>query len=198
MGDNSTEAPHLSNTDYRFAGALAHRPRRRLRGDMSLMTYSGAHSVVRTLIRARFSPAHSTGQRCACSTQNIWVHFFSILLLLIPFHRHAPEMISVYSQRYIYTGDGGGAVVIYDALTGEVVAKHTCHRSIVRDVSWHPDRPHLVTSSVCCVQCELSLSYICLPETRNATFWSGGTCLCYASFLTQASLLFSPNTLPSR
>jgi DDB1- and CUL4-associated factor 11 len=31
-------------------------------GDASLMTYSG-HQVLQTLIRARFSPPHVTGQR---------------------------------------------------------------------------------------------------------------------------------------
>lgn len=37
-------------------------PKNKIAGDTSLMTYRG-HSVLRTLIRCRFSPAFSTGQR---------------------------------------------------------------------------------------------------------------------------------------
>jgi hypothetical protein len=66
-------------------------------------------------------------------------------------------------------------VVIYDALTGDVVAKRNCHRSIVRDVSWHPDRPHLVTSSVRYVRSELLI-----PGRRRL-----GVVLRFASFFTQ-------------
>ena len=75
------------------------------------------HSVHRTLVRCHLSPAHSTG------------------------------------QRYVYTGssgggrDGHGSVVIYDILTGEVVRRLTGHSDIVRDVSWHPYEPIILTAS---------------------------------------------------
>lgn len=48
--------------DYRMQPYPGKYIKPKLNGDSSLMTYSG-HSVVRTLIRARFSPAHSTGQQ---------------------------------------------------------------------------------------------------------------------------------------
>ena len=38
------------------------RQREKLEGDSSLMTYRG-HSVLHTLVRSRFSPAHTTGHR---------------------------------------------------------------------------------------------------------------------------------------
>lgn len=78
--------------------------------DSSVMTYSG-HAVLQTLVRCRFSPQFTTG------------------------------------QRYIYTGCASGRVVIYDVLTGEIVQSLHGHRACVRDVSWHPYLPHLVSSS---------------------------------------------------
>ena len=50
--------------------------RKRLEGDTSLMTYMG-HSVLQTLIRCRFSPSFSTGQRyiyTGCSTGRVVVY----------------------------------------------------------------------------------------------------------------------------
>jgi WD40 repeat protein len=88
----------------------------KLPGDVSVMTYTG-HKVQHTLIRSRFSPPASTG------------------------------------ERYIYTG-GSGSAVIYDILTGEMVLElpvSTSRRGrarTVRDISWHPYRPHIVTSGV--------------------------------------------------
>jgi len=79
-------------------------------GDSSVMTYKG-HSVLQTLIRAHFSPAHSTG------------------------------------QKYIYTGCANGRVVIYDLLTGKILEELDGHMSCVRDVSWHPYYPCLISSS---------------------------------------------------
>lgn len=86
-------------------------PREPIKGDTSVMTYRG-HSVLNTLIRCRFSPVHSTG------------------------------------QRYIYTGCAAGRVVVYDVLTGKIEKVLKGHRSCVRDVSWHPYRPELVSTSV--------------------------------------------------
>jgi len=85
-------------------------PRKPIDGDTSVMTYRG-HSVLNTLIRSRFSPSYSTG------------------------------------QRYIYTGCAAGRLVIYDVLTGKIVKILTGHRGCVRDVSWHSDRPEIVTTS---------------------------------------------------
>lgn len=50
-------------------------------------------------------------------------------------------------QRYIYSGCSTGSVVIYDALTGQIVSKHAGHGSTVRDVSWHPYQSEIVSTS---------------------------------------------------
>ncbi|XP_039264379.2 DDB1- and CUL4-associated factor 11-like [Styela clava] len=98
--------------DYRWQ-QVPRRQRNRKKtvaGDTSIKTYHG-HEVTNTLIRARFSPMHTTG------------------------------------QRYIYTGCSKGNVVIYDILTGEIVSKIKRHKHCVRDVSWHPYEPKLVSTS---------------------------------------------------
>jgi WD repeat-containing protein 23 len=79
-------------------------------GDQSVATYRG-HSVLRTLIRCYFSPAHSTG------------------------------------QKYIYTGSHDSSVYIYDIVSGSQVGKLQYHSSTVRDCSWNPNYPMLVSSS---------------------------------------------------
>uniref|UniRef100_A0A0D6R1N9 Uncharacterized protein n=1 Tax=Araucaria cunninghamii TaxID=56994 RepID=A0A0D6R1N9_ARACU len=50
-------------------------------------------------------------------------------------------------QKYIYTGSHDGSVHIYDVVTGQRVAKLDYHSSTVRDCSWHPLYPILVSSS---------------------------------------------------
>ncbi|XP_017223657.1 LEC14B homolog isoform X1 [Daucus carota subsp. sativus] len=50
-------------------------------------------------------------------------------------------------QKYIYTGSADDSVYIYDLLTGAQVAKLDYHEGPVRDCSWHPNYPTLVSSS---------------------------------------------------
>ncbi|XP_074593052.1 DDB1- and CUL4-associated factor 11 [Brevipalpus obovatus] len=50
-------------------------------------------------------------------------------------------------QRYIYTGCAAGRVYIYDVMTGSVASVLEGHQGCVRDVSWHPELPDLVSSS---------------------------------------------------
>ncbi|KAF8725846.1 hypothetical protein HU200_020407 [Digitaria exilis] len=50
-------------------------------------------------------------------------------------------------QRYIYTGSSDNSVHIYDMMTGKAVERLSWHGSIIRDCSWHPCYPTLVTSS---------------------------------------------------
>ncbi|PKA62289.1 LEC14B like [Apostasia shenzhenica] len=50
-------------------------------------------------------------------------------------------------QRYIYTGSHDNSVYIYDVVTGAQVARLDCHQLTVRDCSWHPYYPMLVSSS---------------------------------------------------
>ncbi|KAK1412537.1 hypothetical protein QVD17_33878 [Tagetes erecta] len=50
-------------------------------------------------------------------------------------------------QKYIYTGSHDYCVYIYDLVSGAQVARLVHHRSTVRDCSWHPYYPTLVSSS---------------------------------------------------
>ncbi|KAK8506242.1 hypothetical protein V6N12_074290 [Hibiscus sabdariffa] len=50
-------------------------------------------------------------------------------------------------QKYIYTGSHDSRVYIYDVVTGAQVAVLKHHTSPVRDCSWHPNYPMLVSSS---------------------------------------------------
>ena len=50
-------------------------------------------------------------------------------------------------QRYVYSGCSTGRVVIWDALTGEIVSRLFNHRQCVRDVSWHPFENKIVSTS---------------------------------------------------
>lgn len=50
-------------------------------------------------------------------------------------------------QKYIYTGSHDKCVYIYDLVSGAKVAKLEYHKSTVRDCSWHPYYPMLVSSS---------------------------------------------------
>ncbi|XP_010914357.1 LEC14B homolog [Elaeis guineensis] len=53
-------------------------------------------------------------------------------------------------QKYIYTGSNDGCVYIYDVVTGVTVARLERHAATVRDCSWHPYFPMLVSSSWDC------------------------------------------------
>ncbi|QHO05891.1 uncharacterized protein DS421_14g449940 [Arachis hypogaea] len=50
-------------------------------------------------------------------------------------------------QKYIYTGSSDSSVYIYDLVSGAQVAKLEHHEAPVRDCSWHPFYPILVTSA---------------------------------------------------
>ncbi|PIN26081.1 WD40 repeat-containing protein [Handroanthus impetiginosus] len=50
-------------------------------------------------------------------------------------------------QKYIYTGSHDSCIYIYDLVSGAQVAKLQHHKSTVRDCSWHPNYPMLVSSS---------------------------------------------------
>lgn len=102
--------PVISDWDYRWMAYPSHAKHLSHPNDQSLATYRG-HSVLCTLIRCYFSPAHNTG------------------------------------QRYIYTGSYDNCVYIYDLVTGAQVARLDCHQMTVRDCSWHPYYPMLVSSS---------------------------------------------------
>ncbi|KAF8006559.1 hypothetical protein BT93_K0766 [Corymbia citriodora subsp. variegata] len=50
-------------------------------------------------------------------------------------------------QKYIYTGSHDSCVYIFDVVTGAQVAALKHHKSPVRDCSWHPEYPMIVSSS---------------------------------------------------
>ncbi|XP_076912980.1 LEC14B protein-like [Bidens hawaiensis] len=50
-------------------------------------------------------------------------------------------------QKYIYTGSHDYCVYVYDLVSGAQVARLVHHKSTVRDCSWHPYYPTLVSSS---------------------------------------------------
>ncbi|XP_056170965.1 LEC14B protein isoform X2 [Syzygium oleosum] len=112
MGSDITCRPGFRNHewDYRWMDYPLQNRHLKHPFDRSVATYRG-HSVLLTLIRCYFSPAHSTG------------------------------------QKYIYTGSHDSHVYIYDVVTGARVAALEHHRSTVRDCSWHPDYPTIVSSS---------------------------------------------------
>jgi len=60
--------------------------------------------------------------------------------------RFSPAALT--GQNYIYTGSSDPAIYIYDVLTGEMVQKLSDgHYACVRDISWHPYLPYMVSSS---------------------------------------------------
>lgn len=110
MAEADANAPRSRGRyDYRYGLPNHRRAPQKVNGDSSIMTYTG-HSVAQTLIRCKFSPFESTG------------------------------------QRYIYSGSYGGAVYIFDVLTGELVKKLQGHTETVRDLDWHPYNGTLVTT----------------------------------------------------
>ncbi|GIX81480.1 hypothetical protein CDAR_224682 [Caerostris darwini] len=68
----------------------------------------------------------------------------SVLQTLIRCH-FSPETTT--GQRYIYTGCAQGRVIVYDILTGKIKATLKGHKGCVRDVSWHPYRNEIMSSS---------------------------------------------------
>lgn len=50
-------------------------------------------------------------------------------------------------QKYIYTGSSDGSLYIYDLVSGAQVARRHHHEAPVRDCSWHPFYPMIITSS---------------------------------------------------
>lgn len=93
------------------------------------MTYRG-HRVTKSLLRAKFSPALQTGQRyiyTGCGTGRIISEY------TIAYQKHNQLII---------------ASSVYDVLTGQIKEAIEGHKDIVRDLSWHPVRSEIVSSSV--------------------------------------------------
>jgi len=68
-------------------------------------------------------------------------------------------------QRYIYSGSQNGQIYIYDLITGRAVSKLMGHHGPVRDMSWHPTDPMLVSVS----WDGMILRWDCQREQDNST-----------------------------
>lgn len=108
--------------------------------DSSIMTYRG-HRVKKTLIRAKFSPMETTGQRyiyTGCGTGRLIGEFMR--------SDNCGSALSLTQIRFI-------SISVYDVLTGKIVNSNRAHKDIVRDVAWHPKRNEILTSSWDCRVC---------------------------------------------
>ncbi|KAL8128607.1 hypothetical protein V2J09_017762, partial [Rumex salicifolius] len=76
-------------------------------------------------------------------------------------------------QKYIYTGSTDGCVYIYNLVTGDLAAKLDHHDSTVRDCSWHPNYPVLVSSSWdgSIIRCEFPGKCDRRPPSRRRRGW---------------------------
>lgn len=82
------------------------------------------------------------------------IHPQDMSLMTYTGHRVLQTLVRCYfspkettGQNFVYTGSQDGSICIYDVLTGEMVQKLRGHTAIVRDVSWHPHKPLLLSSS---------------------------------------------------
>ncbi|XP_077240602.1 LEC14B homolog [Tasmannia lanceolata] len=94
--------------------------------------------------RSNDYPSHAKDWKHPCDQSLATYRGHSVLRTLIRCY-FSPAYST--GQKYIYTGSYDCNVHIYDVVTGDQVGKLECHDSIVRDCSWHPFYPILVSSS---------------------------------------------------
>lgn len=109
------------NWDYRWHPYSGKIVKKKLPGDCSLMTYYG-HSVIRTLIRARFSPSFNTGQQYIYCGDG-------------------------FGRVVIYDLLSGKICQILEKTYNSVTGHPEGHgEEVVRDVSWHPYDNNIISS----------------------------------------------------
>ncbi|KAI8823494.1 WD repeat protein [Fimicolochytrium jonesii] len=109
--------------------------------DCSIQTYTG-HSVLKTLIRCHFSPAHSTGQRYVYTgSTDGKIRIFSLEGELVR-TLDTGAVLSSTDFRNVNLTDGPG---YYDFLR----PNRSNMRSVIRDVSWHPTLPYMISTAWC-------------------------------------------------
>ncbi|TVU19332.1 hypothetical protein EJB05_35476 [Eragrostis curvula] len=70
-------------------------------------------------------------------------------------------------QKYIYTGSYDSNVYIYDVVSGSLVEKLKGHKLAIRDCSWHPFDPVLVSSSWDGLVAKWTNTRDCVQETSD-------------------------------
>lgn len=109
--------------------------------DNSVMTYRG-HAVLRTLIRCHFSPAATTNQRYIYSgSSDGKIHIWSLdgLVVGVLDRAESHPLINQQSGEYNDPSD-------YELRTTKRPSRRA-RGSTVRDVSWHPYEPMLMSTA---------------------------------------------------
>ncbi|PKI86053.1 hypothetical protein MVES_000420 [Malassezia vespertilionis] len=139
----------LRNWDYRY---MPYRPPRFYAHplDSSVMAYRG-HSVLRTLIRCYFSPKETTGQQYIYSgSADGRIHIWSLDGQIVQIIDRS-ETYPLCTGRDRTTTDPSApdwAMPDMHASSRRYLRRvHGGSRSIVRDVSWHPGEPTMMSTS---------------------------------------------------
>ncbi|KAH8495132.1 hypothetical protein H0E87_018350, partial [Populus deltoides] len=132
-----------SDWDYRWMEYPPHAKILKHPRDQSVTTYRG-HSILRTLIRCYFSPNIDYPKFSFSETQNNLMFYYLVVAV-----ESFPSVtdFTVTGQKYIYTGSSDCSVYIYDLVSGALVATLDHHEGLVRDCSWHPLYPMIISSS---------------------------------------------------
>ena len=136
--ERSRDIVSSAEWDYRWQTAPKRVQRRTVPGDSSIMTYRG-HSVQKTLIRAKFSPIHTTGQRfiyTGSSCGSVYSELILSMMICILFSYAQYILLLLF------------VILVYDTLTGDVENVLYGHSKCVSDLSWHPYLTEIVNSSV--------------------------------------------------
>ncbi len=99
------------------------------------MTYSG-HRVQETLIRYHHHHA------CVARSHHSLTSAFVVLVCSCAF---SPEFST--GSAYVYSGSANGRTYVYDLLSGAVACTLGGHSYLVREASWHPHLPLLMSAS---------------------------------------------------
>ncbi|KAL5782413.1 hypothetical protein ACOSP7_007442 [Xanthoceras sorbifolium] len=89
-------------------------------------------------------PTHTRTLKHPCDQSLATYSGHSVLQTLIRCY-FSPEYST--GQKYIYTGSSDSHVYIYDLVSGDQVARLDFHDGPVRDCSWHPYYPMIISSS---------------------------------------------------